>query len=150
MVHHSVASFLNSIRRMVAVVRRLLARGSPVKAVLPTTAIRFVVFLECRASELDRKIHRSLSLAALSVQKRHCLLTVTRFFGPCRQMQRFSGWQTTLALFSMPLTPGSLVVCCSTASASARLVLSSAAACRADPDESPPNRASILLRHASL
>ena len=31
-----------------------------------------------------------------------------------------SGWQTTLALFSLALTPGSLVACCSTASASAR------------------------------
>ena len=41
-----------------------------------------------------------------------------------------------------------LVACCSTASASARFILSSAAASRADEDESPFNRLSILLRHA--
>ena len=46
------------------------------------------------------------------------------------------GYQTTLALFSMFLIPGSLVTCRSTASASARLILSSAASSRVDPDES--------------
>ena len=51
----------------------------------------------------------------------------------------------------MPRIPGSLVACRSTASASARVILSSAAANRADPDESPFNRASYsFLRHASL
>ena len=55
----------------------------------------------------------------------------------------------TLALFSMPLVPGSLVACLSTASASARLILSAAAASRADPDEPLLNVASILVRHAS-
>ena len=43
----------------------------------------------------------------------------------------------------MPLTPGSLAACLSTASASARSILSSAAASRADPAESPFNRPSI-------
>ena len=61
-----------------------------------------------------------------------------------------TGWQTTPALFSMPLVPGSLVASRSTAPASARFICSSAAASRVDPDELPPNRASILLRHASL
>ena len=61
-----------------------------------------------------------------------------------------SGWQTTLVLFCMPLTPGSLVACRSTASGSARLILSSAAASRVDPAESPCNRLSVLFRHASL
>ena len=44
----------------------------------------------------------------------------------------------------MPLTPGSLVACRSTASASARLILSWAAANRADPTGSPFSRPSIL------
>ena len=51
---------------------------------------------------------------------------------------------------SVCLSPGSLAACLSTASASARLILSSAAASRADPDRSPFSRPSILLRHASL
>ena len=50
----------------------------------------------------------------------------------------------------MPLTPGSLAACLSTASACARLILSSAAANRAAPVESPFNKPSILFRHASL
>ena len=53
-----------------------------------------------------------------------------------------SGQQATLVLFSVPVIPGSLVACRSTASSSARLILSSAAASRADPDESPSNRPS--------
>ena len=69
----------------------------------------------------------------------------------CNFLLRFRlGITDDTGLFSMPLIPGSLVACSSTASASARLILSSAAASRADPDESPFNRASILLRHASL
>ena len=55
-----------------------------------------------------------------------------------------------LALFSMPLTPGSLAACLSTASAGARLILSSAAAHRAAPIESPFNRPSIFFGHAAL
>ena len=46
----------------------------------------------------------------------------------------------------MPLIPGSLVAGRSTASASARLILSSAAANRADPDESPRNSLGIVAR----
>ena len=48
------------------------------------------------------------------------------------------------ALFSMPLVPGSLVACRATASASARLILSSAADNQSDRDESPLNSASIV------
>ena len=66
------------------------------------------------------------------------------FVGP------YSRIQTTLALFSMPLVSGSLVAYRSTASASARFILSSAAASRADPHESPFNRLSIVLRAVSL
>ena len=61
-----------------------------------------------------------------------------------------SGGHAALALFSMPLTPGSFAACLSTASASARLILSSAAASRAAPTESPFDRPSILFRPASL
>ena len=50
----------------------------------------------------------------------------------------------------MPRIPGSFTACRSTASASARLILSSAPASRAAPIESPFDSPSILLRHASL
>ena len=56
------------------------------------------------------------------------------------------GMTDETALFSMPLIPGSLIACRSTASASARLILSSAAASRADPDESPLQFSSDMLR----
>ena len=48
-----------------------------------------------------------------------------------------SEWQTTLA-FSMHLTPDPLVACRATAPASARFILPSVAASRADPDDSSP------------